>query len=248
MILDLPFVAKVYPLVKAVSFVIKSEDLQTCEFFDCATFNDDILVCFKRQKMSETFDIVKIGSARLEIGKRKFSIESDNWKKIITLTNSFDKYQTSSMNNFLLVKFTGESQIVYACNLKSGAVKAFRGDKVEFLKDGFAVDAEGQQKKYNISTQGLTLAKGESDNVNTMPETLAYHFLHSIKNADLTRAHSLLDENLQKSITKSALKSFFGNISDFFYLSPERYAVQNEKQLKIFNFKIEGGKITDISD
>ncbi len=242
-----PFSVCIYPVNKAISFILASDNLQTCEFYDVANYKQDTLICLKKTSTCENYSIVNISGCKLEIGERKFTIESEDWKKTILLPCSFDRYQTSVKNNIIMIKFIGKKQVLYAFNKKTAQAHAFSGNKIDFNQEGFSVEEHNINKSYKISNQGLSGSNNE-EAACPLPQTLAYHFLEYIKKADLSSAHNLLSQNLQQNISKQALKTFFGSIKSVFYLSPVCYAVQNEKGLKIYNFEVKQDKICDISD
>ncbi len=251
----------VYPLStnrRVLPFSIDTNFLSNCSFYNFAELDDDTtLICLAKQDVCESYSVTKLKidgkDCIFEVGENKVMVSHNNWKKVLHLSQKFDRYNIQHKDDIVYIKLTSPSiQQVYAFNIQSGKTRAFSGDIITTNKQGFIVENENKKSTYSITAEGLRLdnvkSEHNAENNSLVDETIAYQFLNALKQGNAEFAYSLCSEKLQNNISKESLKNYFGEIANFFYITPYKYAVQTTKELNVYSFNILNKKIVDIEN
>lgn len=252
----------VYPIgsKNTLPFSFETDKLAECKFYNFTNVdNKTTLICFHSGTLCENYNIVQLNVAgsnlTFEVGENKIIAYYKNWKKIISLDEKYNSYTTKSKDNIAYIKLTGSNtQTIYAFNVKTGNVKIFSGNNIELVNDGFNVEKRGAdntsvKEQYKITSEGLKLENSNHETLTTyssINETIPFQFLNAMKSGNIDLAYSLCSQSLQDKIDKDALKAYLGSPSNFYYISPFKYALQSANKLTTFTFEVENQKIIDI--
>lgn len=254
----------VYPIdsKNTLPFSFETDKLAECKFYNFTNLdNNTALICFHSGTLCENYDIVKVSVAgstlTFEVGENKIVAYYKDWKKIISLDERYNNYITKSKDNIAYIKLTSHNtQTMYAFNVKTGNVKVFSGNNIELVSDGFNIEKRGAdnasiKEQYKITTEGLKLENSNHETqaiYSSIDETIAYQFLNAMKSGNIDLAYSLCSQALQNEIDKDSLKAYIGTPSNFYYVSPFKYAVQSANKLTTFKFEVQNQKIVDIDN
>ena len=79
-------------------------------------------------------------------------------------------------------------------------------------------------------------------------DMISYKFMNAIKVKDYQGAYEMLGENLQKVLSPSAIKKYFGEISYLYPIDKQTcFALSNGENV-IYDFVIENDKISEVND
>lgn len=246
--LELSGRALVYPIDSDVlPFSLDTENLASSQFYD--SLEELGIVFLKNSAVCENYTITKLDingdKCIFEIGENKIIISYKAFKKIVHLQNNFNTFKLGNKHNIAYIHLKGKTDALYALNIKTGKLKQFSGETIEISNEGFIIKNESDCE-YKITTEGLT--KQTSPKLQPLTnEATPYCFLDALQHGEYGSAYELCSPTLQQQINKEALKDFFGQISNFYTLTPYKYAVKSDS-IRVYTFDVNNKQIVEINN
>lgn len=251
----------IYPTNKNSGYSFFIDLKQTSSpFYTIMKKNEELFIFLLEGIISQNVDIISLtynnSQSFIEIGKNTIKFTTPKHQKIISLPFIPKKVDCGNFKhiNYALIE-DKEKFYFIAYNTISNKSKLFQGDNIEVKENGFVVTNEKNNfykkivEEYFFDEDGLKAkSKVFSQRDDISQNLLSYNFINAVKLKDFKSALFLLNDNLKERVSENSLKEFFGDISYFYMIDPLTcFAISNGKN-KIFTFKLEESKISDISD
>lgn len=260
-------ILSIYPTGKTkqkVSFCLDTSHATDTQFFKVATLNEKKVFFLTNGQICESrqISILKIDQqpCKIEIGKNLIEIEYGHNKKIVSLSESYNKYNVGvlSTNAYILLTNENKQELLFY-STKNNEVEAIEGDEIKISSNLITLTKNLEniarhiiQQEYLATEEGLIKKDSHIDYHNgrpiicTVPQTVPYAFLQAMEVGDLQLASSYLDLPLRRRIDQQHLQQYFGQIQQFFHIEKEKYLVLSLNEKQIYNFCLNDNKISEI--
>ncbi|MCL2539963.1 MAG: hypothetical protein FWE53_00815 [Firmicutes bacterium] len=169
--------------------------------------------------------------------------------------------KTAHNRQYLLYAGLMANRWEHLLDLTADKIEAGSDNSITSLALANDIAKHGYVEKYVLSESGFSLAESYTVYMNEKPQLTAnphlmpYAFMEAINISNLPLARKYLSEDLSTALNNEHLLTFFGDYSEVCWHNyadtPTSLAViygDNLREAKIFNFVIDDGKITNITE
>lgn len=260
----------VYPVGNArqsIAFTVELDHLVKSCFYTFHTLREnEMLIFFPSGQHCENYILKTLSVAgkdcNFEIGQQSIILICNSWKKVIHLQENFVSYKLGKAEHIAYILLQNENnQIMYALNTKNGNIKVFTGSDIQINQNTFRVFSQkksvaGQelQQDYEVTAEGIRPITGDIQYQAMTPRlvrcdpVIPYAFLEAMQLRDFELARAYLSAPLRQNIDIPHLKSYFGQISQFYHLEKDAYYVLAKEKSQAYRFCVTDGKISEIEE
>lgn len=258
----------IYPCThqRAMAFILNLNQERDSNFYNVINCKDEKIYYLSNGAFCKNYIIatqtINGNDCRFELGENQVIINYLQHKKVLTLSNNFQKYQTGIMGDcvYLLLTSTSQQDLILF-NSSTARVDLLSGDRIRITSANIllskSIDNIARhiiEEEYIITNDGLVknsqainYASGRPIIV-TASQVIPYAFLEAIQVGDISLASSYLDVSMQRKIDDEHLKEYFGEIQKFYPLDLNTYIVKTREGSELYKFIIEDGKICEIEN
>ena len=256
----------VYPVGvnNAISFTLNLGSIQASPFYKSISHGENEYIIFLSQPNVKSFVISSqnIGgkTCEIEIAAKEITFFFKPYRKVVSLKESFDKFQTGKGGRCCYCLLTNlKTQQLLCYDTKENKLTSIEGEEISLqgesvtvikrtnnvassnLKEVYFFTARGLEKQESV----VTYTFGKS-NLTRTSNLVGFAFLDAVKNQDFETAKNYLSLSLRRKADSQDISAFLGKLKSFHELEDNIFALHNENGLQKATLSVEDGQIVDI--